>query len=73
MTRAEALKEAQRRWPASRLHNAYESIIRGRVSMHEVTMLYHVCCYHPDERGVGGSWEAAFADAERRQKAEDSR
>lgn len=55
MTREEALKEAQRRW-------GYEGYAWGH------------CCVGLEDggafetKGTGDSWEAAFADADRREK-----
>lgn len=67
MTRAEALAEAQRRWGT----NAY--VQRGPISDTYRVGTEHFDPFYPgnpadhfEVKGSGDSWEAAFADADRR-------
>ena len=69
MTRAEALKEAQRRWGKG--GDVQDPEERGGGSC-SVGVWYHHDGVGHWSHGCGATWEAAFADAERRQK-EDSR
>lgn len=56
MTRAEALAEAQRRW--GRTARVFKSVTGLRYVYSENTV---------NAEGVGHSWEAAFADADKRE------
>lgn len=70
MTKAQALAEAQRRWG-----------IKGRLGLRRKNApnRYHVGIFktvpfpHTDVQGLGDTWEAAFADADQREKGERKR
>lgn len=58
MTRAEALEEARRRWGPE------ADVRQGIVENY----LNHAVCGPRGLMGAGDSWEAAFADADRREQ-----
>lgn len=71
MTRAEALAEAKRRWPIS----GTVDVRNYEVFPGFITKVYSVGATKPPElpphgwaHGSADSWEAAFADADRRAK-----
>lgn len=71
MTHKEALVEAQRRWGP----DAW--VGRGKYSVHRHDMVetrydtvFKVTGLRPNQCGMGRTWEAAFADADRQEKRE---
>lgn len=64
MTKREALAEARRRWGRSAYTVSTNPVLAQRFG---VRASYHVG-FVGMERGTGNTWEAAFADADRREK-----
>ena len=69
MTKSQALTEARRRW--GKTATAYTRTYRGEATCFNVGLARLKPFPHIDVRGTNNSFEAAFADADRRTHREE--